>query len=74
MLQINIRRILILIMGVVLINAVSMAQSAADKAYNDGLRFQKTMTIQAQNSAIAKFQGAKNYMTRLLKRHSATRP
>lgn len=59
MLQINIRRILILIIGVLLINAVSMAQSAADKAYNDGLRFQKTMTIQAQNSAIAKFQGAK---------------
>lgn len=35
------------------------AQSSGDKLYNQGLQLQKTMTIAAQNSAIAKFTSAK---------------
>lgn len=35
------------------------AQSSGDKLYNQGLALQKTMTVAAQNQAIAKFQSAK---------------
>lgn len=35
------------------------AQSSGDKLYNQGLKLQKTMTVQAQNSAISKFSSAK---------------
>ena len=39
--------------------SVMFAQSSGDKLYNQGLHLQKTMTIQAQNSAISKFNSAK---------------
>lgn len=45
-----------LILSVSLVFAQS---SAGDKYYNQGLQLQKTMTVKAQNSAIAKFQQAK---------------
>ena len=37
----------------------AFAQSSGDKLYNQGLQLQKTMTISAQNQAIAKFNSAK---------------
>lgn len=47
--------IVTLIFGV----SVAFAQSAADKVYNIGLQLQKTMSVSAQNQAIAKFTSAK---------------
>lgn len=46
---------LLLVVGM----GTAVAQSAADKLYSEGLAQQNIMTIQAQNTAIAKFQNAK---------------
>lgn len=52
-------RRLILLLTIIFSTLVASAQSTADKLYNEGLKFQQTMTVQAQNNAIAKFRKAK---------------
>lgn len=54
-----IKRILTIVSAMILCVAAVNAQSSGDKLYNQGLALQKTMTIDAQNKAIAKFQSAK---------------
>lgn len=53
------KRFLTFICAVLLAVSTAFAQSSGDKLYNQGLALQKTMTIAAQNSAIAKFSSAK---------------
>lgn len=53
------KRLLSLLLTIVLCVSAAMAQSSGDKLYNEGLRLQKTMTVQAQNQAISKFKSAK---------------
>lgn len=52
-------RAITLMLAMILCTTAAMAQSAADKLYNQGLQAQKTMTIASQNNAIAKFKKAK---------------
>ncbi len=54
----KIRVIVSVVMFVISALAVS-AQTSGDKLYNQGLQFQKTMTVKAQRNAIAKFTAAK---------------
>lgn len=55
----KLKRFFTLLCAVVLSATVAFAQSSGDKLYNQGLQLQKTMTVAAQRSAIAKFQSAK---------------
>ncbi len=55
----NIRRIWTFVLALVFTCSVAMAQSAADRLYNQGLQLQKTLTVSSQKAAIYKFQGAK---------------
>lgn len=52
-------RLLALAIAVIFSVTAAFAQSSGDKLYNQGLQLQKTMTVQAQNSAISKFTSAK---------------
>lgn len=55
-------RIISLLLAVIFTVTAAMAQtSQGDKFYNQGLTLQKTMTVTAQNQAIAKFKTAKKY-------------
>ena len=53
------RRLVMSLCALLLSASLAMAQSSGDKLYNQGLQLQKTMTVKAQNSAIAKFSSAK---------------
>lgn len=53
------RRLVMSLCALLLSASFAMAQSSGDKLYNQGLQLQKTMTVKAQNSAIAKFSSAK---------------
>lgn len=53
------RRALMLVAAFIFAVSAAFAQSSGDKLYNQGLQLQKTMTVAAQNSAIAKFNSAK---------------
>lgn len=53
------QRIFTLLCTILLCASIAMAQSSGDKLYNQGLQLQKTMTVTAQNQAIAKFKSAK---------------
>ncbi len=56
----NIALKFIMLLCAIFITAAPMsAQTSGDRLYNQGLKFQKTMTIKAQRSAISKFQSAK---------------
>lgn len=55
----NIKKFLAFLCALIFSTSVMMAQSSGDKLYNQGLQLQKTMTVQAQNSAISKFTSAK---------------
>lgn len=48
-----------LMLTLIFCSVAAMAQSKADQLYNEGLRYQQTMTVQAQNNAISKFKKAK---------------
>lgn len=52
-------RLITLVCTLIFSAAALFAQSSGDRLYNQGLQLQKTMTIQAQNSAISKFSSAK---------------
>lgn len=52
-------RILTCVVILLFSTMTAFAQSSGDKLYNQGLQLQKTMTVAAQNSAIAKFSSAK---------------
>lgn len=52
-------RLITLLSALVLCSSIVFAQSSGDKLYNQGLQLQKTMTVTAQNQAIAKFKSAK---------------
>lgn len=54
------QRIITFICTMLLCASMAFAQTSGDKLYNQGLQLQKTMTINAQNQAIAKFKSAKN--------------
>lgn len=53
------RRFVALALAMAVCVFAANAQSSGDKLYNQGLKLQKTMTVAAQNQAIAKFQSAK---------------
>lgn len=52
-------RLITLLSALILCTSIVFAQSSGDRLYNQGLQLQKTMTISAQNQAIAKFKAAK---------------
>lgn len=53
------RRLVMSLCALLMSTSLAIAQSSGDKLYNQGLQLQKTMTVKAQNSAIAKFSSAK---------------
>ena len=53
------KRLLLAVVSIFFCASMAMAQQAADKLYNEGLKLQKTMTVKAQNQAISKFNSAK---------------
>lgn len=53
------KKFLSFLLTLIFTTGIMFAQSSGDKLYNQGLQLQKTMTIQAQNSAISKFNSAK---------------
>lgn len=55
----KLRRLFTLFCACVLSVSVMFAQSSGDNLYNQGKQAQKTMTVQSQKNAIAKFQSAK---------------
>lgn len=59
MLSIKFNRLLVSLILLVVTALVGSAQASGDKLYNQGLELQKTMTVKAQNAAIAKFTSAK---------------
>lgn len=52
-------RVIVSVVMFIISSLTMNAQTSGDKLYNQGLEFQKTMTVKAQRSAIAKFTSAK---------------
>lgn len=52
-------RLLTTLLSIVLCASLAMAQKAADNLYNQGLKYQQTMTVKSQKMAIDKFKQAK---------------